>query len=205
MKKLFLAMMAVAAIAFVGCKPQNEPEGGKEEGGETKVTCTDVKLYYEVKFTGKMADYVKLNMRYVNIPDSNDILVKENIISDWTPEGYSVKQGVTAVYGLEPSLRASELFKQTFDDEAKHKTMVESNSTLVITMGHKSTFSDGRVDLWPACNYTFSLSEIPFDKSKKDAIINSLEKSANPVAYSFLWDNEDYLNSKPISNFWDRH
>lgn len=74
-----------------------------------------------------------------------------------------------------------------------------------ITMGHKSTFSDGRVDLWPACNYSISLSEIPFDESVKNGTINTLETAAKPVAYSFLWDNEDYLNSTPISNFWDRH
>lgn len=206
MKKLFLAMMAVAAITFVGCKPQNEPEKDKDQepGGETKVTLTDVKLYYDVKLTGKIADYVKLNLRYIEIPDSNNIAVKENIVADWKYDEYTVEKGNAAVYGIEPSIRVTELFKQTFSSEEKNKTMVESNSTLVITMGYIGTFSDGHVDVWPIGTDSIGLSNMPFDKSQEKAMIDEVE-GAKPFAHSFLWDKEGVVHSEPIHNFWYRH
>ncbi len=40
MKKLFMAFMAVAAIALVGCKDKNTPSGGNEGGGEQQKDTT---------------------------------------------------------------------------------------------------------------------------------------------------------------------
>jgi len=40
MKKLFMAIMAVAAISLVGCKDKNTPSGGNEGGGEQKKDST---------------------------------------------------------------------------------------------------------------------------------------------------------------------
>lgn len=208
MRKIFLALMAVAAITLVGCKPQNTPEGGKEQGGDTISLCTDVKLYYEVKLTGKISDYVKLNLRYIEIPDSNKIGVKENITSDWKYEEYTVAKGDTACYGIEPSIRATELYKQALTDEAKFKTMVESNSTLVVLMCEKKTLSNGSVDLWPISKHTIDLSSASFDPSQKDAMLRELEKT-EPIAHYFTWrDADEYgdrISTTEIPNFWDRH
>lgn len=211
MKKIFLALMAVAAISFVGCKPKNAPEGGKEQGqeqGETKPTCTDVKLYYEVKLTGKISDYVKLNLRYIEIPDSNNIGVKENITSDWKFEEYTVAKGDTAYYGIEPSIRATELYKQALTDEAKFKTMAESNSTLLIAMYMKKILSDGSVDNWPIFRDTISLSSASFDPSQKDAMLRELENPES-TAHFCTWRDADAYGDNVVSNwipfFWDRH
>lgn len=203
-----MVLMAVAAIAFVGCKPQNAPEGDKKPEEQPKPTCVDVKLYYEVKLTGNIVDYVKLNLRYIEIPDSNKIGVKENITSDWKYQEYTVEKGDTAFYGIEPSIRATELYKQALVDEAKYKTMAESNSTLLVVMCCKKILSDGSVDVWPMSRDTVDLSAAPFDPSQKDAMLAELE-SHDPLAHYFTWRDADeygdYTSSIHIPFFWDRH
>lgn len=136
--------------------------------------------------------------------DSNKIAVMENITSDWTPVDYTVQQGVMATYGLEPTIHVTELFKQTFRDQAKHDAMEASNSTLVVAMGYKKTLPDGSVNEVYAMD-SISLSSIPSDENLMGLTIDVLENASKPVAETFLWDEQDQLNSHVIANFWFRH
>lgn len=198
-----MMLMALAAISFVGCKPKNAPEDDKKD--EPKVTTTDVKLFYEVKLTGAITDYVKFNLRYIDIPDTNKISVKENIVADWKSDEFTVVKGDTAYYGIEPSFRATELFKQALTDEAKYKTMVESNSTLVVTMGYKRILSDGSLDIWPISQDSIGLSvENAFNPEDMAQAVADLERS-HPIAHWILWSVDNYISSQWMPNFWDRH
>lgn len=196
MRKLFMALMAVAAISFVGCKPQNTPEEPKSE----------MKLFYEVKLTGNVTDYVKLNMRYVNIPDSNDILVKENIVAEREYDEYTVQKEVVTTCGVEPSVRVTELFKQLFTDQAKYNTMVTSNPKLFIAMGYKITLPDGSLKTEYINKDSVELATLVYAPQQMNLTIYMVEKNvAQPIAATILWDGQDKVNTDYITNFWNRH
>lgn len=196
MRKIFMALMAVAAISFVGCKPKDAPEEPKSE----------MKLFYEVKLTGNVTDYVKLNMRYVESPDSDNIAVKENIIAEIEYDEYTVQQGVMATCGVEPSVRVTELFKQLFTDEAKYNTMVKSNPKLFIAMGYKITLPDGSLKAEYINKDSIELATLAYYKEQMGLTIHTVEYNAfQPIAATILWDGQDKVDTDYIYEFWKRH
>lgn len=196
MKKLFLALMAMAAITMVGCKPQDAPEEPKSE----------MKIFYEVKLTGNVTDYVKLNMRYVESPDSNNIATKEDIIAEREYDEYTVQKDVVTTCGVEPSVRVTELFKQVFTDQAKYNTMVASNPKLFIAMGYKITLPDGSIKAEYINKDSVELATLVYFPDLMNLTIDYLEKdAAQPIAATILWDGQDKVNIDYIYEFWKRH
>ncbi len=191
-----MALMAVAAISFVGCKPKNAPEEPKSE----------MKLFYEVKLTGNVTDYVKLNMRFVESPDSNNIAVKEDIIAELEYDEYTVQKDVVTTCGVEPSVRVTELFKQLFTDDAKYNTMVASKPKFFVGMGYKTTHPDGRVDVKYLSKDSIELATLVYYKELMAETIHTVEKNAaQPIAATILWDGQDKVDEDYICEFWKRH
>lgn len=201
MKKIFLALMAVAAIAFVGCKPQNEPDKDKDK--EPEVTCTDVTVFYDVELSGKIADYVKLDIRYIEIPDSNKISVKQNVTESWKYNEFPVTKGMTVYYGIECSMRPTELFKEAIKDEAKYKAMVESGSKLRIALREEANYTDGTSKEVEGTKFGVDFSGYT-DMSLADQLAAKVERIEG-YAYQLTWDNDNNVLAKIIDLFWDRH
>lgn len=83
MKKLFMAIMAVAAISLVGCKDKNTPSGsGNEGGGEQKDTTVTPPAGDDVP-----EGYVRILIQVPDGEECHGIYMKGNLNgSDWSGE-----------------------------------------------------------------------------------------------------------------------